>query len=201
MNKKKIAEKSLEHLKNPRTWGQLLTAVFSTLIFLIPTYYELREDVDQSSENLAGKGKDSEQSLVEALKEVKERMQFLYNRTQANHAGVVLLEDRMAELELENKRLSARLERYRAATGVPFGEADLTDLASRLAPLLNLGSMSVGTIGRGAGTGLTPPVLVTEAPLPVDDPSKEKRPQPEGKAADAVTEEGQLKFSEVQKAW
>lgn len=150
MNRKKLSDKSLELLKNRSLWMKF-AGVLSTLIFLTNAYYDLQERIQKTSQEtekeLIGKGQLSEQLTIEAMVELQTKLQFVYERG-------TLVQDRVEDLELENKRLYARLERFRSITGIPFEEEDLKDLAARLIPFLEKDDGELGFEVGGGGVGM-----------------------------------------------
>jgi hypothetical protein len=193
-NRTKLVENAVTLLKSPSLWGKFV-GVLMTLLLLFQAYYDIRSDirkaekeaseaqaeVDEAQEKILNKGKLSELNTGEAIRELQDTMQFLYEE-------VVLLQDHATDLALENKRLKARLDRYRDLSGIPPEEMDESDLRS-LAHLL-LPFMVSEPEYEAVDTGEPAMVVMSEGP----DPEEDDPPVAKSKRGKRVGEDGKLKF-------
>ena len=199
----KLVSSATALLKSRSLWGKL-AGVMMTLLLLCQVYMDIRadirevrddaseaqEEVDQTEEKILNKGKLSEKTTAEAIGELQETMQFLYEE-------MVLMQDQMDDLSLNNKRLKARLDRYRDLSGIPpeeMEEDDLRDLARLLLPFMipepeyeAVGGGGVGVDGMGDSVALDGGTGEEEGPG-VSPSAKSK------KKSDRVDGNGKLKF-------
>jgi hypothetical protein len=190
--KPETKEKITTTAKKPSVWGGVVT-IATALTLLLQTCNDIRGDIKEVREKVGmesstreEKGKQVETEVSEAVKDLQDKLQFIYDEG-------ALLKDLIDDLELENRRLRASFSRFRSS-GVNGSPEDMTDsdvesLAHRLLPFMYLGT----------SVEKDPPPAKVDAggeipPPPEFDPRYEVQKR---KAKKLVGPDGQLKFESM----
>jgi len=208
-NRKQLLDSALKQIKSPSAWGKM-TGLVTVLVLLLQAYHDIRtdvqsaregaqeakEEVGQTEESLQRKGKLSEKETEAAVVDLQDKLQFLYTES-------TLLKDRVEDLELENRRLFARLKRYYDLPGKPERN------------LRNSARLSGGAgAGGGAGMGMSSASgTISEdsedsedsvSPPPPENEGgflPEALPQMSAEKSEYVDSNGNLRFEPYQGTW